>query len=406
MVNVVTGVINLLPPIVRTVVREASIVLIICALTDVFAGIPLGAMSAELFLLPGLLILVPGVADMRGNIFSSLASRLGTGLHLGLISAKLEKSPFLTQNIQASIILTLLLSIYLGLISVLVCKIFGFSSMGAEYFIFISCLGSMIAASILLPFSILISLKSFERGWDPDNITAPLLTSIGDLITIPSLFFAAIAARKMSSQTVAYSSLLMIIISLLLLVLLIRRSLSRRIIVESVPVLSICGVISVLSGTILQSRIESLVALSAILVMTPSFIDLGGNFGCILGARLSTSFHMGLIRFKFTEKAVLLNFLSIYILSIILSPISALLAHVASIYFGLGTPGILPLMMLSFASVLIMASISNIFTLYLSKISARLNLDPDNVVIPVITSIMDFAGVFCLILAGTLMGLI
>ena len=51
---------------------------------------------------PGLLVIIPGAIGMRGNIFSSFASRLSTNLHIGIISANFELSEQLNYNIFAS----------------------------------------------------------------------------------------------------------------------------------------------------------------------------------------------------------------------------------------------------------------------------------------------------------------
>ena len=50
------------------------------------AGLALG-LALDLFTqLPGLMLLLPGAVGLRGNIFGTLAARLGTGLHSGLLS--------------------------------------------------------------------------------------------------------------------------------------------------------------------------------------------------------------------------------------------------------------------------------------------------------------------------------
>jgi mgtE-like transporter len=59
-------------------------------------------------------------------------------------------------------------------------------------FTVISVLGGIFSGALLLPATILISIKSYENGWDPDNVTTPLIAASGDLFTIPSILLACI----------------------------------------------------------------------------------------------------------------------------------------------------------------------------------------------------------------------
>ena len=97
----------------KSTIKEGLIALLICAIGDLIAGIILGKMTFFLETFPGLLVIIPGAIGMRGNIFSSFASRLSTNLHIGLISPKFELSEELNHNIFSSFVLTLVLSLFL-----------------------------------------------------------------------------------------------------------------------------------------------------------------------------------------------------------------------------------------------------------------------------------------------------
>ena len=51
-------------------------------------------------------------------------------------------------------------------------------------FILISLIAGIISIAIMLPVTMFISFRSFERGWDPDNVTTPLVAAVGDLFYI------------------------------------------------------------------------------------------------------------------------------------------------------------------------------------------------------------------------------
>ena len=101
----------------NSVIKQSFIALFICALGDLFAGIILGNMTFFLNTFPGLLVIIPGAIGMRGNIFGSFASRLSTNLHIGIISPKFELSDHLNNNIVSSFVLTLILSLFLAIVS-------------------------------------------------------------------------------------------------------------------------------------------------------------------------------------------------------------------------------------------------------------------------------------------------
>lgn len=174
----------------NNILKESLIALLICACGDLVAGIVLGRMDIFLETFPGLLVIIPGAIGMRGNIFGSFASRLSTALHIGIIDPKFNRSEELINNIFSSFVLTLFLSLFLAIIAKVICVIFGFPSMDIVDFILISLIAGVISIVIMLPVTMFISFRSFERGWDPDNVTTPLVAAVGDLFTLPAIVVA------------------------------------------------------------------------------------------------------------------------------------------------------------------------------------------------------------------------
>src|SRR3989338_7035983 len=81
------------------------------------AGILLAAFIDKLLLIPGMLILLPGFLEMRGNISGSLASRISSGLFLKVIKPGDYKSKIVSGNIAAATLLAILVSLFLGLLA-------------------------------------------------------------------------------------------------------------------------------------------------------------------------------------------------------------------------------------------------------------------------------------------------
>lgn len=372
--------------------KQSLMALFICAIGDLCAGIILGKMTYFLNAFPGLLILIPGAIGMRGNIFGSFASRLSTNLHIGILNPRFEKSNVLIRNLNSSFVLTLILSIFLAVFAKIMCIIFHLKSISIEDFILISIFAGIISNLIMLPITMFISFKSYKLGWDPDNVTTPLVAAFGDLFTLPAIIIS-IYILKMINQTyikdIICGILILFIIALFVYELL-TNSKIKRIMLESTPTLIICSFLGIYAGTVLDSCESTLLTNPTILTLVPLFSGESGNLISILGARLSSSLHSGLIdpEFKMSNN-VLINLLMTLILAGITYPFIAIIAELSSIIIGLETFGIIPLLLISILSGLTLIPIMMLIVFGISIFSFNKGLDPDNIVIPISTSITD-----------------
>ena len=373
-------------------------------------------MTGMLQALPGLMILIPPAIAMRGNIYSALVSRLGTSMHLGLFSPTLKRGGVLHQNASASLSLTLILSVILGFLAKIAAHAFGMSNI--EYlslhgFILISVVGGLISGIILLVIALLISIIGYRRNWDLDNMSSPIITSAGDMITIPSLLVAALLLLKLEvfsnrwifgslSSPVTLLSLLFIVTAFFCAIkgLKSNDAAVRRILVESIPMLFICGVLGTIAGVSLNMKLDSLIALPAILVLIPPFLGESNALGGILSARLSSMLHIGTVEPKpFPDKLVSANFAVIYIFSVFLFLFVGLLSYVASIYLGIPTLDVGKMLTISLLGGILCTTFLNLASYYIAILSFKFGMDPDNDTIPLITSLTDVVGVLCLLFA-------
>lgn len=392
--------------------RQAPLSLLFCSFTGLLAGIGLSLMTDMLQLLPGLMILIPPAIAMRGNIYSALVSRLGTSMHLGLFSPTLKKGSVLHQNAYASLLLTLILSVILGFLAKLVAD--AFATPDVEYislrgFILISVIGGLISGIILLGIAILVSITGYRRNWDLDNMSSPIITSAGDMITIPALFLAAIILLKSPMELVTMLSILFILAAVFCAVkgLKSNDAAVRRILMESIPMLFICGLLCTLAGIALDfARITSdgvslpLITIPALLIIIPPFLGESNALGGILSARLSSMLHIGTVVPKpFPDKLVSANFVVIYLLSVFVFSFVGVLAYVASILLGISTPSIFEMLSISLLGGILCTTFLNLASYYIAILSFKFGMDPDNDTIPLITSLTDVVGVLCLLFA-------
>ena len=59
---------------------ELSITEIVSITAGIISGSLLAVLKDKLFIIPGIIILIPGFLEMRGSIFGTLAARISTGL--------------------------------------------------------------------------------------------------------------------------------------------------------------------------------------------------------------------------------------------------------------------------------------------------------------------------------------
>jgi mgtE-like transporter len=376
---------------------------------DLLAGLTLGAITHTLEALPGLLVLVPAAIGMRGNIFGALGSRLGTAIHTGTFRLSRRADTVVGQNVLASLALTLSVSLALAVVAKAVAVGFGLrDTISIADFVVISMIGGALSSVVVLVITLGVAAGSVRFDWDMDNVSAPLVTAAGDVVTLPALFFATyLVGIEWVTPTIAVVTALAAVAALVAAV---RKGhghgLLRRIVRESLPVLLLAGTVDVVAGLTIEKRLDAFLAYPALLVLIPPFLEDSGALGGILSSRLSSKLHLGVIDpTAVPQRRARSDFLLIVLFAVPVFILVALSADLAAVITGLESPG--PLRMVAVS--LIGGAIATVFTIlvgYYGSIAAyRLGLDPDNHGIPMVTSSMDLIGAFALVLAIVVVGI-
>ena len=165
---------------------------------------------------------------------------------------------------------------------------------------------------------------------------------------------------------------------------------TRKILQQSTPVLLLCSFLGSSAGGILNSSLETLLTNPSLLTLLPLFSGESGSLISILGARLSSGLHSGLVEpFKKPEGNAVHNFIISIILAIIVFPLIGLLAESSSYLLDTVGVGFDKIMIISTLSGLILVTLMVFIVYYISITSYNNNLDPDNIVIPISTSVTD-----------------
>lgn len=170
--------------------KEIFITQMISITGGLLAGSILAFALDKIYLIPGFFILLPGLLDMRGSVSDSLAARLGAGLHLGAINKKKILNRITIGNIKAAFALSLIISSIIGIAAYF--AIYIISGMQYPKIILISIFAAFLTNIIEVPMTVLLTFWLFRKGYDPDNIMGPYVSTSGDIVTVLSLLIAVV----------------------------------------------------------------------------------------------------------------------------------------------------------------------------------------------------------------------
>jgi len=161
-------------------------------LVSIIGGLIVGTLLAvykdKILLIPGMFILLPGFLEMRGNISGTLASRLSSGLFLKVIKTDKKNIEIINANVLASFFLAILVSLVLGAIA----AFFNYLILGSftSSIILLAVIAGVIANLIEIPLTVVTTFYLFKKGYDPNDIMGPFVTSTGDVTSVISLLVA------------------------------------------------------------------------------------------------------------------------------------------------------------------------------------------------------------------------
>ena len=387
-------------------VRQRIVALAIGVVVASAGGLVLATADGTLADLPGLLLLVPGAIALRGNVFGAMGSRLGTAVHAGTFRLSARPDGVVGQNLLGAAALSLVLSAVLGLMARGTAIAFGVTpTMTLADFVVVSTLGGLLASVFVGAVTLGLATGSIRFDWDLDNVLAPLVSTLGDLATVPALVVAAGLAER-SGLTDALGGSLGLV-AVVVLVVAWRSPLVdvRRIVRQSLPVLVAAGVLDLIAGVTVERRLDDLLAAEAMLVLLPAFLGTAGALGGILSSRLSTQFHLGLDdATPLPTRSSLREFRSLALLALPVFACCAVIAQWASVATGQTTPGLGDLLAVVMIAGLVATVLVVVVAYYTTMAAYRFGLDPDTYGIPVVMSSLDLVGASTLILAMVAVG--
>ncbi|MFX0187909.1 MAG: magnesium transporter [Candidatus Hodarchaeota archaeon] len=162
------------------IIKETFTSEIISIIGDIFAGIILLMLILPFKSFLFLIIIVPALLSLRGNLSGPFIARTSRDFIIGEFNKK-----SLLENTLATFALSLVTGFLIGvfciILNILIIKIFIFP---IEIFILIPIISIIFTISISIPSSTTLNYIAFRYGFDPNNMVNPIMTAIDDFFTI------------------------------------------------------------------------------------------------------------------------------------------------------------------------------------------------------------------------------
>ena len=380
--------------VIKKILTESTPLLLLTVLGSAFAGGILGRMEEVIMLIPGVIILVPAILDLRGDVGASFGSRISSLLHLGSLEPTFRPSALLLNNISGAFSLSFVFSGFFGMFAHLLSVLLKLPSAGMWKLSMIGLFSGVLSSSLMIPFTLSLAILSFRRGLDPDDIISPAIAVVGDGIAISSIWVATILLRRFTMPDNVLLPVGFIAVGLAIP----NRYRWWSIFIESTPVLITCGVLGIIAGLFLHRQESALAGLPYLFVLIPQIISKVGSMASIAGMRLTSALYLGFSKpFKW-NRYVWENIIAVFWMGVILVVPVAGISFITAKLLSIGKPEIYPLFMLTLLIMVPLSVLMSIFSFILASSVKRIGRDPSNFVVPLITSLSDIAGIAVFVL--------
>jgi len=383
-----------------TTLRQGAAALTLSTAAGFVAGLTLAHITGTLTALPGLIVLIPAAVGMKGTIFGAIGARIGTASAAGLFEPNLRPGGVLRRNVSVAIVTTLSSSLWLAALARLATAAFGQDSISIWSLLTISVVGGALGSALILLVTVGLSVVSLRRRWDLDSVATPMVTALGDMTTLPCLFLASFLVRDATVAAVLGAICLAASIVALIRTLSVWDDVVRRIVLEMVAVILLTPLFDILAGALLRQSQPELLTVPVLLAVIPPFVSQAGALGGIFSSRITSKLQLGVITPRgLPEVPAIVDATIVMGFAVFVFTLIGAIAYALGSLTGLaGMPSAAAVVGFTLVAGLLVAPITIVSGYYLAVSTYRFGLDPDNHSVPVITSVLDLAGVAAILL--------
>jgi len=170
------------------IIKEVFPSEIISIIGDILAGIILTILILPFKSFLILILIVPALLSMRGNISGPFIARTSRDLIIGELNTKSWIENVLA-TYALSIVIAFLIGLFGNLLNYFFVRVFIITS---GILILIPIISILLTLSISIPFSTFLNIIVFRRGLDPNNVVNPIMTAVDDFFTVLCFYLTII----------------------------------------------------------------------------------------------------------------------------------------------------------------------------------------------------------------------
>ncbi|MFX0036395.1 MAG: magnesium transporter [Candidatus Hermodarchaeota archaeon] len=167
----------------KKILKESIVIVIISSIMGLVSGTVLSTNERILYYFPIILLILPSLNSLIGDISTVLISRLTSHLYIGLIPPKIQKSDRLKEDFFGLLITILLSLLALIVIGYTMGITTGINIVNPLLIISILLITILSLFFMMFIFLFVSSIFLFKRGNDPNNFLIPFVTSLADFLT-------------------------------------------------------------------------------------------------------------------------------------------------------------------------------------------------------------------------------
>ncbi|MEM3465574.1 MAG: magnesium transporter [Candidatus Jordarchaeales archaeon] len=376
-------------------------------LSGIVAGAIVATLSAYTPMNPWILVLLPPLLTIRGNIGGILCGRLSTSLYTGLMKPTFRNNTrYFYATITSTFVMSFIFSIVIGILSFLIVNAIHGSSLSLTDSLSLSIIAMMTCSTMAQLITPLIAISSYKKGLNPDMILYPIMSTINDIL-ISSIYTLLVLIKIFWSGFFITLSLIMLPLFVAVTIFLTlkhwREEGFRETFREGFPVALLLTLLSQITGSFLSQLEDQIVANPQLLAVYPLLIDSTGDIGVVISSATTARLALGYIEPQMSsikgkeERKVVLSSLTAGLTLIMSAALATSIAYTQSLL-----QFVRPFLIIACAEFIVVTPII-IISFGLTILTFRRGINPDNVTIPIITSFADLSITISLFVTSQLL---
>ncbi len=354
-----------------------------------------------------ILALFPPILTLRGGIGGIFSGNLSTMLHLGLIRPRLKgNTRQYNELVSAVFVVTLIDTQAMGLIAFTLNLVLGRVSLGQLLiFAIVPTVSLALTQLVTIPLTSLIAITTFKKGLDPDILVYPILASINDIVVTASFVLTIFLVLQGGSLHYLLGGLFVLIVCLCCLLAWRNRRIEffHKTIMEGTAVVILASLLGSANGIFLSGLSKTILRHPGLIVIYPALTNALGNIGSIIGSTRTTNLALGYGKnLKEETLGSLSAILRVESIALLMHIVFGVIAYFI-VKFTLPGVDLVFLIGIAVISNLSTFLVISLFSIVLAHFSFKRGLNPDNIVIPVITTTSDTVATIALIPALTIL---